>query len=506
MKNKFNNGEPIKKSRDTQEIPEDIGFQICNMFELPDKDSTAMHYPTSSDRPKYMYQYGQAPTPMGYQNPVYTAASSPRDMRDFKVLSDSVSPSEAKSPMSKPGSDDFQSNIEREDFYQMNQEEEKKKDEPEIDLLADLDFDEPTNFEPVQEKPPVEVEEQQIELEDDLPLEHAVANMEEILEMAEGEVSVIDEQEVEPEQHKTVQEKPQSETKESIPQDNDQDHDQDDFLHNFEPEEEEEVKEESRSRESEQKQFIEEEEEERNYRGEHHDEEERPQPPPPKAQYEEQRRASQSRSPSPAEEKKKPKPPAVDMSKFPPAPSMPYDAASMMRPDNYMARPPPMVDHRPPPPNMMYPSAPQSMRYPYNNYPSAYPNSSYGSYPMAPYPGMDPRMQQMGMNPNYPYQYYNYPGMWGGPGNRPFPMDSRGKLDGTEGDGDNQSERSEESEGSRKREKKKHKKEKKKKRSKDRERERSRDKSREREKSNVREKGRSRDRSRNKSKSKSRRK
>lgn len=415
------------------------------MFELPDKDSTAMHYPTSSDRPKYMYQYGQAPTPMGYQNPVYTAASSPRDMRDFKVLSDSVSPSEAKSPMSKPGSDDFQSNIEKEDFYPSHQEEEEqKKDEPEIDLLADLDFDEPTNFEPTA---PVA----QIEVEDDLPLEHAVANIEEILEMAEGEVSVLDEQEIEPaaeQQHDIIEEKvvPQSETKESIPQEQEHDHDQDDFLHNFEPEDEEEdfnekAKEESRSRsrESEQKQqFIEEEDDYRG--GGHHEEEERPQPPPPKAQYEEQRRASPTRSPSAEkqEEKKKPKPPAVDMHKFPPAPSMPYDAASMMRPDSYMARPPPMVDHRPPPPNMMYPSAPQSMRYPYNNYPSAYPNQQYGSYPMAPYPGMDQRMQ-MGMNPNYPYQYYNYPGMWGGQGGRPFPMDSRGKLDGNDGDNDNQS-------------------------------------------------------------------
>jgi len=407
------------------------------MFELPDKDSTAMHYPTSSDRPKYMYQYGQAPTPMGYQNPVYTAASSPRDMRDFKVLSDSVSASEAKSPISKPGSDDLQSNIEREEFYQSNQEEEKKKDEPEIDLLADLDFDEPTNFEPVPAEKKPQTEEKQIEFEDDLPLEHAVANMEEILEMAEGEVSVVDEQapEIEPEQHEAVEGKVaavQSETKESIPQE--QDHDQDDFLHNFEPEEEEEFEEKakeesiSRSRESERRQqAIEEEEEERDYQ-----EEERPQPPPPKVQI------PSPQSSSPVEEKKKPKPPAVDLHKFPPTPSMPYDAASMMRPDSYMPRPPPMVDHRPPPPNMMYPSAPQSMRYPYSNYPSAYQNTPYGSYPMAPYPGMNQNMQ-MGMNPNYPYQYYNYPGMWGGPGGRPFPMDSRGKLDGNEGDGDNQS-------------------------------------------------------------------
>lgn len=38
FKNKFNNNEPIKKSRDTQEIPPDVGYEIIKMFENPDRD------------------------------------------------------------------------------------------------------------------------------------------------------------------------------------------------------------------------------------------------------------------------------------------------------------------------------------------------------------------------------------------------------------------------------------------------------------------------------------
>jgi hypothetical protein len=36
LRNNLNNNEPIKKSRDCQEIPEDIGKEICAMFERPD--------------------------------------------------------------------------------------------------------------------------------------------------------------------------------------------------------------------------------------------------------------------------------------------------------------------------------------------------------------------------------------------------------------------------------------------------------------------------------------
>ena len=52
MKNPLNMDEPIKKSRDCQELPHEIGKEICLMFKMPEdfveeEDETTMSKPVA---------------------------------------------------------------------------------------------------------------------------------------------------------------------------------------------------------------------------------------------------------------------------------------------------------------------------------------------------------------------------------------------------------------------------------------------------------------------------
>jgi len=450
MKNKFNNNEPIKKSRDTQvnflfrfssnfikqEIPEDIGLDICKMFELPDKDNN--YYPISNDQRKYMYPFGSTPpAPYGTSGGM---VMPPFDPRMAEPASDSGTQSDTKTLTPKRMNDELQSEEDKEDAS-LKMEIEKKKDEPKFDLLADLDFDEPVVFNTNEEEvTPVnntvneniinnggENHQQKIDeispnepqrnpyegLLDDLPMEHEVANIDDITEMTDAAVSAFDQQTGDIVQNGTYSAK--SETKESPME---------------YKSESEKIQEETKS------QNFFEEEENRSIQIEQEETKS-------DRRYPDRKSSKSSRTPSLSrereqekmieEEKKKPPKPPVELPKQPP-PQMHYDPHMMASSHGQMMRPSYGMDHRPPPPpggsmsGMMYPpSTQQSMRYPgaYPGYPGTYPPAPYSSYPMAPYPTMDQQMRPgMGMPPNYQYSYYGYPGMWNG--NRQMPYGDKG--------------------------------------------------------------------------------
>jgi len=387
------------------------------MFELPDRDN--IYYPVSDDRRKFMYPYGSTPTAgYGQSTNLFPMASSPRDIRMTDRASDSGTQSESKTTTPKRMTEDIQSFEDRDEASQM--EVEKKKDEPKFDLLAGLDFDEPVVFNTTEEVGPsvnghesqkdqktdqVSQTENQMneELLEDLPMEHEVANVDDITEMTDAAVSVVDQQiggSVQNGSHSVY-----SEMKEF--------HD-----YTIEPEAfKEETKElnfldeeiNSVKTEQEQKEVKENKEEE-------------------KIETKGSDYRSLSRERVMEEEKKMPPKPPGELPKQPP-PQIPYDT-NMMRPTHDPMRSTYGMDHRPPPPpqQMMYPASTQQMRYPsYPGYSNAYPPAPYSSYPITPYPNMDPHMRQgMGMASNYPYPYYGYPpGMWGG-NRQQFPYETKG--------------------------------------------------------------------------------
>lgn len=57
IKNPYNNNEPIKKSRDTQELHPDIGKEICLLFEGAEEDITSHLKNTQETTPIQNFQY-----------------------------------------------------------------------------------------------------------------------------------------------------------------------------------------------------------------------------------------------------------------------------------------------------------------------------------------------------------------------------------------------------------------------------------------------------------------
>lgn len=439
LKNRFNNNEPIKKSRDTQvffqifeklnlfeEIPEDIGFEICKMFEVPDKDNN--YYPIQEDRRRYMYSYSGGSNIATAGTPLTPIASSPREMKGIEVRSsDSASPSETK--VLTPNRYDESS--ERDEEIKKPAPEEKKKVEEKIDLLADLDFDEPIYFDNTEEMPQEAVKEAPVEepsIKEDLSSEKMIEDHH------EEHIEELPASNTEEPTHEVMADLPVSTTDQLNYDANYDAIHEEDFTALSEPQD----KESQADQKSELERPHEEEKEHTMF-----EEEQIPVrkiPSPPKQQPEkpigspiEAKRKSPSRE-RPSEEDKKEKKPhkaPPEPHRIPPAPAPQVPYGGHM-PHEAMARPPYMMDNRPPPPGMpgMYPHAAPPMRYPYNPYPSAYPPNPYVNYStMGAYPGMEPPNMRTGMNMNMnnPYYYYNNPAMWN-MANRPFPYDNRAYI------------------------------------------------------------------------------
>lgn len=393
-----------------KEIPEEIGLEICKMFEVPDKDNN--YYPISDDRRKYMYFYGNG------SNVGAPVPTSPREMQQMmEPISHDSEHSEAKTPTPRPHTDEekSQSEVNYEPF-----EEKKKEEEKRVNLLDDLDLDsdEPVYFnteveevmQKEEERKPQESlmenldikddQEQDLDFTEDNFMEQSISPRGQAVESTDQPITTAEHHANEllnEAESNHLHENGNGESMDDSRGDLEklEEEEENPILSNFEEEQEHPNKSEIEDVQAEKR-------------------ETRPKSPSPERFTEEDKK-----------EKKPFKPQPEPYKQQPPAPQMPFDPY-LARPQEPMARPPFMMDNRPPPPpSNMYPQAPQ-MRpgYPQGYPPNPYPNYQMGQMgQMGPYGGMGPpSMGPGGMN--NPYYYYNYPPMWN-PNSRPFPFDNK---------------------------------------------------------------------------------
>lgn len=86
IKNPYNNNEPIKKSRDTQELHPDIGKEICLLFDGVEEDISLVNQPPQSNfqsQSNFQPQDNSKPAPLSSESEHQSKKNSKDDFYDI---------------------------------------------------------------------------------------------------------------------------------------------------------------------------------------------------------------------------------------------------------------------------------------------------------------------------------------------------------------------------------------------------------------------------------------